>query len=163
MIEYDQSWFERMWYKRRNLLFQDLWVKEFRMSPNTFEFVVDLVQENIEKHSATFRDVIKVEKRVVVGIWRLATGNSYKTVSKMFGTGKSTVIKITVVFINESVRLTLSFIKFLKINYKTASGVQLFKSYCNCSFPHVLGAIDGTHIEIVKPDNESSVDYFSRK
>ena len=24
MMEYDQSWFERMWYKRHDLLFQDL-------------------------------------------------------------------------------------------------------------------------------------------
>ena len=50
MIEYDQSWFERMWYKRHDFLFQDLWVKQFRMSPETFEFVVDLVRENIEKY-----------------------------------------------------------------------------------------------------------------
>ena len=50
MIEYDQSWFERMWYKSHNFLFQDLWVKRFRMSPETFEFVVDLVRENIEKY-----------------------------------------------------------------------------------------------------------------
>ena len=47
MMEYDQSWFERMWYKRHDLLFQDLWVKEFRMSRETFEFVVELVRENI--------------------------------------------------------------------------------------------------------------------
>ena len=50
MMEYDQSWLERMWYKRHDLLFQDLWVKEFRMSSETFEFVVNLVGENIEKH-----------------------------------------------------------------------------------------------------------------
>ena len=55
-------------YKRHDLLFQDLWVKEFRMSPKTFEFVVDLVRENIQKHSATFRDSMKVEKRIVIGI-----------------------------------------------------------------------------------------------
>ena len=64
----DQSWFERLCYKRHDLLFQDLWVKEFRMSPKTFEFVVDLVRENIQKHSATFRDSMKVEKRIVIGI-----------------------------------------------------------------------------------------------
>ena len=44
MMEYDQSWFERMWYKRHDLLFQDLWLKELRMSLETFEFVVDLVR-----------------------------------------------------------------------------------------------------------------------
>ena len=68
MMEYDQSWFERMRCNRHHLLFQDLWVNEFRMSPKTFEFVVELIRENIEKHSTTFRDAIKVEKRVAVGI-----------------------------------------------------------------------------------------------
>ena len=72
-MEYDKSWFERMWYKMHDLLFQDLWAKEFRMSPKTFEFVVDLVRENIEKHSTNFRDASKAEKRVAIGIWRLAT------------------------------------------------------------------------------------------
>ena len=72
MMEYDQWWFERMWYKRHDFLFQDLWVKEFRMFPKTFVFVVDLVWENIEKHSTTFRDAIKVEKRVY-GDWQLET------------------------------------------------------------------------------------------
>ena len=71
----DQSWFERIWYKRHNLLFQDLWVKEFKMSPENFEFVGDLVIENIQKHSTTCRDSIKVEKRIVngntIGNWKL--------------------------------------------------------------------------------------------
>ena len=61
------------------------------------------------------------------------------------------------------VRLTSRFIKFLKTNYETASAVQLFKSFCNCSLPQVLGEIDGTQIEILKPDNGTSVDFWSRK
>ena len=79
----------------------------------------------------------------------------------MFGIDKSTVIKITADFVKELVRLVSRFIKFPKTN--TASAVQLFKSFCNCSLPQVLGSIDGTHTEILKPDHESSVDCFSRK
>ena len=107
------------------------------MSREAFEFVVDLVRENIERNSITFRDTIKVEKRVAIGIWRLITKNSYRTVSKVFGIGKSTVIKITAAFVKELVTLASRFIKFLQTNYKTASAVQLFKSFCNCSLPQV--------------------------
>ena len=160
-MEYEQLWFERMWYKRHKLLFQDQWVKEFRMPPETFEFVVELVRGNIERNSITFGDAIEVEKRVAISIWRLVTEKSYRTVSKVFG--KATVIKITADFVKELVRLASRFIKFLKRNYKTASAVELFKSFWSCSLPQVLGAIDGTHIEILKPHNESSMDYFSRK
>ena len=45
------------------------------MSLETFEFVVDLVREYIQKHLITFRDSIKVENRVAIGIWRRATRN----------------------------------------------------------------------------------------
>ena len=74
------------------------------MSLETFEFVVDLVRENIQKHLTTFRDSIKVENRVAIGIWRRAARNSYRTVSKVFGFGKSAVIKITADFAKELVR-----------------------------------------------------------
>ena len=96
------------------------------MSLETFEFVVDLVLEKIEKHSTTFRDANKVEKRVAVGIWRLATGNSYRTVSKVFGIGKSTVIKITADSVKDLARLAARFIKFPKTNYGSASAVNHF-------------------------------------
>ena len=72
------------------------------MSLETFEFVVDLVRENIQKYLTTFRDSIKVKNRVAIGIWRRATRNSYRTVSKVFGFGKSTVIKITADFVKAS-------------------------------------------------------------
>ena len=103
------------------------------MSLETFEFVVDLVRENIQKHLTTFRDSIKVKNRVAIGIWRRATGNSYRTVRKVFGFGKSTVIKITADFLKELVRSASQLIKFPKANCETASAVQLFKSFCNCS------------------------------
>ena len=32
-----------------------------------------------------------------------------------------------------------------------------------CVIPQVVGAIDGTHIEIISPDCLSKVDYYSRK
>ena len=80
----------------------------------------------------------------------MATGNSYRTVSQVFGFAKSTVIKITADFVKELVRSSSRFMKFPKANCKTASAVQLFKSFCNCSLPQVLGAIDGTSIEILK-------------
>ena len=111
---------------------QDLWVKEFRMSPKTFGFVVDLFRKNIQKHSTTFRDSVKVEKPIVIGIRRRATGNSFKTVSKVFGFGKSTVIKITADFVKELLGSASRFVKFPKTNYETASAIQLFKSFCNC-------------------------------
>ena len=68
----------------------------------------------------------------------------------MFGFGKSTIIKITAGFVKELVRSTSRLIKFPKANCETGSAVQLFKPFCNCSLPQILGAIDGARTEILK-------------
>ena len=37
MIEYNQAWFENMWSNRYEEVFNELWSKEFRLHPQTFE------------------------------------------------------------------------------------------------------------------------------
>ena len=44
------------------------------------------------KADTVFRKAVPIEKRVGVALWRLSTGNSFRTISKVFGIGKSTVI-----------------------------------------------------------------------
>ena len=48
----------------------------------------------MEKSDTSFRKAFPLEKQVVAALWRLATGNSYRTTSKVFGIGLSTVAKI---------------------------------------------------------------------
>ena len=38
-----------------------------------------------------------------------------------------------------------------------------FQEFTECKIPQVVGAIDGTHIEIVAPSTDSKADYYSRK
>ena len=84
--------------------------------------------------------------------WRMATRNSYRITSKVFGIGKSTATKITADFVN-----------LILLQYDMALIMGAFKSFSNYSLTQVLVAIDETHIEILKADNESSVYYLSRK
>ena len=69
-----------MWENRHEEIFFELWSREFRLNPNTFEFVVNLVAGNMTRQDTHFRNAIKINKRVAVAIWRLSTGNSYRTV-----------------------------------------------------------------------------------
>ena len=163
IIEYEQSWFEKMWENRHEEIFFELWSREFRLNPNTFEFVVNLVAGNMTRQDTHFRNVIKINKRVAVAIWRLSTGNSYRTVGKVFGLGKSTVVKIVNTFCLELFRIAPQFIKFPNNGIETASEIQRFKVTTECVIPQVLGAIDGTHVEIISPNCDSKVDYYSRK
>ena len=117
----------------------------------------------MQKQNTTFRNSIKIEKRVAVALWRLSTGNSYRTVSKVFGIAKSTVVKIVNNFCAEICNISPQFIKFPKNAVETASQIQRFKVMTECVIPQVVGAIDGSHIEIISPDCVSKVDYYSRK
>ena len=86
-MEYEQSWFEKMWRNRHNDIYCELWQKEFWMSPSTFEYIIDFVEQNMAKADTVFRKAVPIEKRVEVGLWRLSTGNSFRTISKVFGIG----------------------------------------------------------------------------
>ena len=57
------------------------------------------------KNRTVFGPAIPVEKRVAIGIWRLATGNSYRTVAKTFAVGKSTAVAITHEFCRALVKI----------------------------------------------------------
>ena len=133
------------------------------MSPSTFEYIIDLVEQNMAKADTVFRKAVPIEKRVDAGLWRLSTGNSFGTISTVFGIGKSTVIKLVNELISELVRMSPEFIKFPKTTLETGAKIRSFRDFTGCKIPQVLGAIDGTHIEIWAPFSDSKVDYFNRK
>uniref|UniRef100_A0A7M5XN08 DDE Tnp4 domain-containing protein n=2 Tax=Clytia hemisphaerica TaxID=252671 RepID=A0A7M5XN08_9CNID len=161
--DYEQNWFETMWENRNNQIFSEFWYKEFRMRPETFEFIVELVRAEMERRDTTYRRSIPVEKRVAVSIWRLSNGASYRTVSKTFGVGKTTIVEINQDFVIALLQHTREFIHFPETELETAIAIEKFHESAGCELPQVVGAIDGTHMEILKPDSESRVDYFSRK
>ena len=55
------------------------------------------------------------------------------------------------------------FIKFPKTTLETGAKIRSFCDFTGCKIPQILGAIDGTHIEILAPSSDSKVDYFNRK
>ena len=81
----------------------------------------------------------------------------YRTLSNLFGIGRSTVASI----IAETCRAVSG-----KLMERFVTGEQLkevvkgFESVWG--FPQVAGAIDGSHLPIVKPQ-ESPSDYYNRK
>ena len=65
------------------------------MSQDTFRDIVRVVQPALEKRDTQFRRAIPIEKRVAIALWRLSTGNLFRTVAKTFVVGKSTAVQIT--------------------------------------------------------------------
>ena len=111
---------------REDGVMKELWKTEFRMSVETFQYLLGLIGVNLQRLDTCFRKAIKAEKRLAIVIWRLSTGNSYRSVSKAFGVGKFTVIKIFLDGINHIVQLASMFIKFPVTALETALATTSF-------------------------------------
>lgn len=101
-----------------------------------------------------------MEERVAVTIWKLATNVEYRTLSNLFGLGRSTVCTIVL----DACRVITNHLlpRFVQIpqGEKLKEIVDGFETLW--SFPQVAGAIDGSHIPITRPE-ESASDYYNRK
>jgi len=131
-----------------------------RMSRNTFNIVCDDLRPHIERQNTRFREPVSVEARVAITIWRLATNVEYRTIAELFGLGRSTVGEI-VLDVCETITL------YLMPKYVHIPTHEGLKEIVNgfqrrWGFPQTVGAIDGTHIPILRPQ-ESASDYYNRK
>ena len=132
------------------------------MEGTTFQKLVNELTPFLQKEDTIFKRAIPVEKRVAIGVWRLATGNPYRTIAIEFGVGKSTVIKITHDFCSALVEISDRYIKFPKNAVEVGEAIQSFKDDVNCKIPQSFCAVDGTLIEILAPSTERKIDYFAR-
>ena len=152
-----QNWF-------KNLLASPaldfLWKEHFRVTRGTFEFLCDLVRVKLQKQHTRFRAPVSVEERVGVALWRLATGNSYRSCGLQFGLGKSTAKVICSEFEQAVFDLKDRFIKFPLTNEENGEKIEELEELYG--IPQIVGAVDVCHIEINAPP-ENHEDYFNRK
>ena len=152
-----QFWFEQLVVNH----YQDhLWREHFRVSRDTFEYICGLVGPQLIRQNTILRQAITVEKRVSVALWRLATGNSYRTVGLTFGIGRCTAMNVKDEFCSALIRRANDFIKFPKTEAETRQAMQEFLNISR--FPQVVGALDGSHIPIKAPKDDPN-EYVNRK
>ena len=106
------------------------------------------------------RRAIPAEKRVAVALWRLATGNSYRSTGLVFGVGRCTALNLKDEFCSVLLMSANDFIKFSKGEAETRRAIQAFQEIS--FFPQVVGAIDGSHIPVITSKNDPN-DYYNRK
>ncbi|XP_028411417.1 protein ALP1-like [Dendronephthya gigantea] len=149
------GWFEVIFGDERQ---SGYWKQHFRMRKETFLRLVDFVTPEIAKENTVFRVAIPPHKRVAIALWRLAVGSSFRAIAAHFDVGKSTCVTITKEFCQALNRLSRHYIKFPVRCDETTRALAVFQD--DCRFPQAVGAIDGTHIEIIAP--EEPFDYFDR-
>ena len=83
-----------------------------------------------------------------------------QTLSELFGLGKSTVGEIVIETCNAIATHLLPQYVYIPKGEKLKAIVEGFETYRG--FPQAAGAIDGSHILIIRPD-ESASDYYNHK
>ncbi|XP_068704073.1 uncharacterized protein [Montipora foliosa] len=106
------------------------------------------------------RTPISVEERVGLALWRIATGNSFRTCGLQFGYGKSTAKCICEEFEKALARKKDQFIQFPVTREDIQNSIDEFEE--KYGIPQIVGAIDGCHIEINAPPRNRE-DYYNRK
>ncbi len=111
------------------------------------------------KRNTHLCQAILVNKCVAVALWHLATGSGYNMISHLFGLNQSTVC----ICVGE-VCSALVFCMQKRIQLPTGQRLLDIRDGFDrrWGFPQCAGAIDGSHIPIMSPQNNAK-DYLNRK
>ena len=139
---------------------EDWWKENLCLLHTTFNIICNELHPYIQRIDTNLRFSISVEERVAISIWKLSTSNEYRSLSELFGIGRSTVCEIVHDTCQHIViNLLLKYVKIPKGD-KLKELVENFE--LTKGFPQAVGAIDGTHILIIHPE-QSPADYCNRK
>ncbi|GMH10765.1 hypothetical protein Nepgr_012606 [Nepenthes gracilis] len=160
----------RLWVKNRSKAWWDECNKPefpeeefrkcFRMGKSTFEMICDELNSVVAKEDTMLRAAIPVRQRVAVCIWRLATGEPLRLVSKRFGLGISTCHKLVLEVCSAIKTVLMSkylqwpdedSLRRIKDKFESISGI-----------PNVVGSLYTTHVPIIAP-KVSVAAYFNRR
>ena len=130
------------------------------MTHDTFVILCNELRPHIQRQDTRFRKAICVEARVAMTIWRLATNAEFRTISALFGVGRSTVAEV-VLDTCEVIRRELM-PKYVRIPGNDSLREIVDGFLHRWGFPQTVAAINGTHIPISKPQY-SAADYYNRK
>ena len=156
-----------LWMRRRSSEFMEIanqwddlqWKKNFRVSKPTFVYLCNELRTSLQR-SDTVRASVSVEKRVAIALWRLGTNIEYRSLSNLVGVGASTACIIVHEVCDAIVRTLLKKYIYIPVGNEAIEIVEGFKE--KWGFPQCFGAIDGSHIPILPPENNPR-DYYNRK
>ena len=154
----NQKWFDLLLADRS---LDSQWPEHFRISRQTFEYLCDLLRPDLQRQDTRMRKATTVEKQVLVGLWRFATGNSFRNCGQQFGLGKSTAKEACNSFEEALLSRKDAFIKFPSTGREVKEKINAFEQLYG--IPQIVGSIDGCHIEINTPSVADQGDYFDSK
>ena len=108
--------------------------RKFQDIKRTFEYIVRVVGPDLTNRHTRLRQCIHVNKRVAVALWRLATGDKYRSTGLQFGIGRCTAMLITHDFCEATAKRATEFIKFPATEQETKK-----RGYCEYAASSLVG------------------------
>ncbi|KAF7642334.1 hypothetical protein LDENG_00259930 [Lucifuga dentata] len=126
----------------------------------TFHHLCDILRPKLTQQDTRYRQAVRVELRVTICLWRLATNVELRSLSHLFGVGLSSAC----VFTQEVVAAINDTLKPQYLHTPSAAEIEeiVRGSRDRWGFPQCAGAVDGTHICILAPPHNPA-DYYNRK
>ncbi|CAH2084225.1 unnamed protein product [Euphydryas editha] len=136
----------------------DEFKSHFRLSRNTFNYLHELVREDLARHVPGC-PTISSHHQLMIALWKMATSDSYRSVCDRFNVGRATAVRAVRRVCHALFKRASRFIQ-----WPTGDGaIEVMRGFERASgFPKTIGAIDGTHIRINAP-KQNPVDYINRK
>nr|XP_049693431.1 uncharacterized protein LOC126053978 [Helicoverpa armigera] len=132
----------------------------YRMSYSSFQELLLILKPELTRQNTAMRSCISAEERLLITLRYLATGCYFSDIHYDFKCGQTTagiIVRETVKIIWDKLKNICMPAPTEESHLKTAEG---FMKYAN--FPNLLGAIDGKHIRVIKPQHSGS-EYFNYK
>ena len=134
-------------------------IETYRFDKATIQHIVNLISEDITSITGKSK-ALTAEQKVLIALKFFATGNSFRQIAETIGATKSSVSRS----IREvSATLCSHSKEFIKFPTEIDEIKTIKKKFYDIAhFPEVIGAIDGTHIPILKPSTNDYI-YINRK
>lgn len=153
----------REFHERRDVL-HDLsdeeLIKRYRLDRAGIVFVTDLVRQELSSPTVTNR-ALTPEMKIIITLRYLATGKMQLCNADDLGVSQQTVSRVITEAL-EALSAPHIINRFLKFPANHQQHQIKADFYDIAGFPDVVGAIDGTHIRIVRP-TEFEAEYVNRK
>ncbi|XP_049763762.1 uncharacterized protein LOC126263687 [Schistocerca nitens] len=129
----------------------------YRMNHNTFQYVLQNIQDKISKQNTNFRRSITAEEKLCITIRYLSTGISFHALASSFRLGVSTVS----VLVKDVCMAIWESLAPIHLPTPTVSRFKEIASemHTRWGFPNCVGCIDGKHIRVQCPKLSGSMFY----
>jgi len=139
-------------------------VQYFRLTRQAFNGLVQHLRPYLAREQTNMRTPVPVEARVGLTLYYLARGGTFAAVGEVFGVGAST----TCIIVHEVCECIVNSMFTEWVSRYWPTGEEKLRRVAahwvfDTGMPFVIGAIDGSHINIVKPCTGDYAQYSNRK